>query len=163
MLEACWLWFLISKEYVEITRPKIESRDPTFFSGTRSRSRVSGNDRLFPRGSEFGPNPEIPASPVIQLRPRPGKTPPTVTARLLPFLPVSDSAVQRQKSWVAQRINRNGLLGGPCYLWVVRIYDVVGNDNETTMSLCVIYFNQNQKVQDWYFKFFYLYLILIFI
>ena len=57
---------------MELTRPKIESRDPIFFTGTRSRSRVSGNDRLFPRGSEFGPNPEIPASPVIQLRPRPG-------------------------------------------------------------------------------------------
>ena len=38
----------------------------------RARSRVSGNDRLFPRGSEFGPNLEIPAGPVIQLRPRPG-------------------------------------------------------------------------------------------
>ena len=71
MLEACWLWFVISKEYMELTRPKIESRDPIFFTGTRSRSRVSGNDRLFPRGSEFGPNPEIPASPLIQLRPRP--------------------------------------------------------------------------------------------
>ena len=43
----------------------------TFFIGTRARSRVSGNDRLFPRGSELGPNLEIPASPVIQLRPRP--------------------------------------------------------------------------------------------
>ena len=71
MLDACWLWFVISKEYVELTRLKIESRDPIFFTGTRSRSRVSGNDRLFPRGSEFGSNPEIPASPVIQLRPRP--------------------------------------------------------------------------------------------
>ena len=57
---------------MELTRPKIESHDPIFFNGTRPRSRVSGNDRLFPRGSEFGPNPEIPASPVIQLRPRPG-------------------------------------------------------------------------------------------
>ena len=72
MLEACWLsWFVILKKYVELTRPKIESRDPIFFTGTRARSRVSGNDRLFPRGSEFGPNPEIPASPVIQHRPRP--------------------------------------------------------------------------------------------
>ena len=71
MLEACWLWFVISKEYVELTRPKMESRDPIFFTGTRLRSRVFGNDRLFPRGSEFGPNPEIPASPAIQLRPRP--------------------------------------------------------------------------------------------
>ena len=52
---------------MESTRPKIESHDPIFFSGTRARSRVSGNDRLFARGSEFGPNPEIPASPVIQL------------------------------------------------------------------------------------------------
>ena len=34
-------------------------------------SRVSGNDRLFLRGSECGPNPKIPASPVIQLQPRP--------------------------------------------------------------------------------------------
>ena len=72
MLETSWLWFVISKEYVELTRPKIESRDPIFFTGTRSRSRVSGNDRLFPRGSEFGPNHEIPARPAIQLRPGPG-------------------------------------------------------------------------------------------
>ena len=71
MLETSWLWFVISKEYVELTRPKIESRDPIFFTGTRSRSRVSGNDRLFPRGSEFGPNLEIPAGPGIQLRPGP--------------------------------------------------------------------------------------------
>ena len=71
MVKACWLWFVILKKYVELTSPKIESRDPIFFIGTRARSRVSGNDRLFPRGSEFGPNPEIPASPVIQLRPRP--------------------------------------------------------------------------------------------
>ena len=71
MLEECWLWFVILKEYVELTRPKIKSRDPIFFTGTWSRSRVSGNDRLFPRGSEFGPKSEIPASPVIQLRPRP--------------------------------------------------------------------------------------------
>ena len=35
------------------------------------RTRISGNDRLFPRGSEFGPNPKIPASTVIQLRPWP--------------------------------------------------------------------------------------------
>ena len=71
MLETSWLWFVISKEYMELTRPKIESRDPIFFTGTRSRSRVSGNDRLFPRGSEFGPNLEIPAGPAIQLRPGP--------------------------------------------------------------------------------------------
>ena len=58
---------------MELTRPKIESRDPILFTGGRARSRVSGNDRLFPRGFEFGPNPEIPASPVIQLRPGPGK------------------------------------------------------------------------------------------
>ena len=73
MLETCWLWFVISKEYVELTRPKIESRDPIFFTATRSRSRVSGNDRLFPRGYEFGPNLEIPAGPAIQLRPRPAE------------------------------------------------------------------------------------------
>ena len=71
MLEACWLWFVILKKYVDLTRPKIESRDLIFFTGTRARSRVSGNDRLFPRGSEFWPNPEIPAIPVIQLQPRP--------------------------------------------------------------------------------------------
>ena len=57
---------------MELTRLKIESCDLIFFTGTRARSRVSGNDRLFPRGSEFGPNPEIPASPVILLRLRPG-------------------------------------------------------------------------------------------
>ena len=68
MLEECWLWFVILKKYVELTRPKI---DPNFFTGTRVRSRVSGNDRLFSHGSEFWPNPEIPASPVIQLRPWP--------------------------------------------------------------------------------------------
>ena len=73
MLKACWLRFVIFKKYVELTRPKIESHDPIFFTGARAGSRVSGNDRLFPRGSEFGPNPEIPASPVIQLRPRPVK------------------------------------------------------------------------------------------
>ena len=56
---------------MELTRPKIESCDPIFFTGTQARSRVYGNDPLLPRGSEFGPNPEIPASPVIQLRPRP--------------------------------------------------------------------------------------------
>ena len=72
MLKACWLWFVIFKKYVELTRPKIESRDPIFFTGARARSRVSGNDRLFSRGSEFGPNSEIPASTVIQPRPRPG-------------------------------------------------------------------------------------------
>ena len=66
LIMVCYL-----RKYVELTRPKIESRDPIFFIGTRARSRVSGNDRLFPRGSEFGPNLEIPASPVIQLRPRP--------------------------------------------------------------------------------------------
>ena len=71
MLKACWLWFVILKKYVELTRPKIESRDPIFFIGTRAGSRVYGNDLLFPRGSEFGPNLEIPASPVIQLRPQP--------------------------------------------------------------------------------------------
>ena len=32
----------------------------------------SGNDGLFPRGSEFGPNSEIPASPGVLTRPRPG-------------------------------------------------------------------------------------------
>ena len=61
---------------MELTRPKIESRDPIFFTGARARSRVPGNDRMFPRGSrgsEFGPNPEIPASPAIQLRPQPVK------------------------------------------------------------------------------------------
>ena len=68
---TCWLWFVILKKYVELTWPKIKSRDPIFFTGTQACSRVSGNDRLFPRGSKFGPNPEIPASPVIQLRPRP--------------------------------------------------------------------------------------------
>ena len=72
MLEACCLWFVILKKYVELTRPKIESRYPIFFTGTRARSQVSGNDRLFRHGSEFRPNPEIPASPVIQLGPRPG-------------------------------------------------------------------------------------------
>ena len=49
----------------------MESRDPIFFTGTRAHSWVSGNVRLFPCGSEFGPKPEIPASPVIQLRPQP--------------------------------------------------------------------------------------------
>ena len=78
MLETSWLWFVISKEYVELTRPKIESRDPIFFTGTRSRSRVSGNDRLFPCGSEFGPNLEIPAGPAIQLRPGPAYGTPNI-------------------------------------------------------------------------------------
>ena len=49
---------------MELTRLKIESCDPIFFTGTRARSRVSRNDQLFPCGSEFGPNSEIPASPL---------------------------------------------------------------------------------------------------
>ena len=61
---------VIFKKYAELTRPKIESCDQ-ILTGTRARSRVSGNDRLFPRGSEFGPNPEIHASPVVQLWLRP--------------------------------------------------------------------------------------------
>ena len=35
---------VIFKKYVELTRPKIESRDPIFFTGTRACSRVSGNE-----------------------------------------------------------------------------------------------------------------------
>ena len=62
------------------------------------------------------------------------------------------SAVQSRKFWVAKRTNHGGLLGGPCYLWVVGMYDVVGNENETAMSLCVIYFKQYQMVRDWYFE-----------
>ena len=56
LFKACWFWFVILKRYVELTRPKIESRDPMFFTGTRACLRVSGNDRLFPHGSKFGPN-----------------------------------------------------------------------------------------------------------
>ena len=63
------------------------------------------------------------------------------------------SAVQNRKFWVAERTNHGGLLGGPCYLWVVRMYDVVGNDNETAMSLCVIYFKQYKRMRDLYFQF----------
>ena len=58
---------------------------------------------------------------------------------------VYDSAVKSRKSWVAQQTNHGGSLGGPCHLWVVRIYDVVRNDNETAMSLCVIYFQPVPK------------------
>ena len=44
MLKACWLWLaILKKKYVELTRPKIESRDP-IFTGTRARSQVSGTD-----------------------------------------------------------------------------------------------------------------------
>ena len=75
MFKACWLWFVILKKYVELTRLNIKSCDPIFFTGTWARSRVSGNDRLFLHGLEFGPNPEISASPVIQLQPRPAKAP----------------------------------------------------------------------------------------
>ena len=92
MLETSWLWFVISKEYVELTRPKIESRDPIFFTGTQSRSRVSGNDRLFPRGSEFGPNLEIPAGPAIQLRPGPDRI-------YLGLYSLSGKTSYRQISW----------------------------------------------------------------
>ena len=55
-----------------VTWPDLLHRHQIFHvsAGTWSRSWVSGNDRLFPRGSEFGPNPEIPANPAIQLRPR---------------------------------------------------------------------------------------------
>ena len=91
MLKACWLWFVILKKYVELTRPKIESRDPISFTGARARSRVSGNDRLFPRGSEFGPNLEIPAGPAIQLRPRPVVNPAlTADPALTPYYSTAD-------------------------------------------------------------------------
>ena len=69
------MWFvvhlIVTDTYVELTRPKIESCDPIFFTGTRARLRVFRNDRLFPHGSKFGPDSEIPASPVVQLWPRP--------------------------------------------------------------------------------------------
>ena len=47
------------------------SHDPIFITGTRVRLRVSGNDRLFLCGFEFGPNSEIPASPRVLTRPGP--------------------------------------------------------------------------------------------
>ena len=50
MLKACWLWFVILKKYGELTRPKIESHDPIFFTGTWACSWVSRNDRLLPCG-----------------------------------------------------------------------------------------------------------------
>ena len=55
------------------------------------------------------------------------------------------SAAKNRKAWVAQRTNHGGSLGGPCHLWVDCICDVVRNDNETAMSLCVIYFQPVPK------------------
>ena len=52
------------KKYVELTRPKIEARDPISFTGTQASLRVSGNDRLLPHGSEFGPNSETLPAPM---------------------------------------------------------------------------------------------------
>ena len=57
--------------FVEVTRPKIESRDLIFFTGTQARSQVSRNDWLLPRGPEFGPESEITGSPGVQTRPQP--------------------------------------------------------------------------------------------
>ena len=44
------------KKHVELPRMKIESHDliDLIFTGTRERSQVSGNDRLFPCGPDFG-------------------------------------------------------------------------------------------------------------
>ena len=74
-------------KYVELTRPKIESRQPIFFTSTRARSRVSGNDWLFPHGSEFGPNSKITASPRVLTCPRPDqqKTNSSIGPKLMIF------------------------------------------------------------------------------
>ena len=47
MLEVCWLWFVIFKRYVELTRLKIESRDPIFFTtgNTLAKSQILGGVR----------------------------------------------------------------------------------------------------------------------
>ena len=56
---------------VALTRPKIESHDPIFFTGTQTHSRVPGNDQLFPCGSKFRSNSDIPANPGVLTHPRP--------------------------------------------------------------------------------------------
>ena len=61
----------LKKKYAELTRQKVESCDLIFFTGTRAHFRVSGNDQLFPHGSEFRPKSETPAGPGVQTRPRP--------------------------------------------------------------------------------------------
>ena len=48
MLETSWLWFVISKEYVELTRPKIESRDPIFYNRAREFPGMIGCFRTAP-------------------------------------------------------------------------------------------------------------------
>ena len=50
------------------------------------------------------------------------------------YLQCVSSAVQSPKSWVAQRTAQGGWLGGPYYLWVLRIC-CVRNDNKTLISL----------------------------
>ena len=67
-------------------------------------------------------------------------------------------AVQSWKPWVSQRTIHNGWLGGPCYVWMVRIYDVVWNDNQALISLftyviCCLFSTSTEKAWDWYFKF----------
>ena len=62
---------LYLKKYVEINQAEDRVTDLIFFTGTQARSRVSRNDHLLPRGSEFRPKSEIPASPGVQTRPRP--------------------------------------------------------------------------------------------
>ena len=63
MLKACWLCFVILKKYVELTRRKIESRDPIFLTGTRACSRVSGNDRFFSAWLRIWAQPRNPCQP----------------------------------------------------------------------------------------------------
>ena len=132
MLETSWLWFVISKEYVELTRPKIESRDPIFFTGTRSRSRVSGNDRLFPRGSEFRPNLEIPAGPAIQLRPGPGYNQrPNISVGPPPVYPVLNQCCQscndkiRSNCRTFQDMNRFNWNWHTHFLTLMRVFPLI--------------------------------------
>ena len=69
MLKTCWLWFVILRKYVELTRLKIALCDLIFFTGTRACFRVSRNNWSTLRGPKFGAGPEIHADPRVQTRP----------------------------------------------------------------------------------------------
>ena len=61
------------------------------------------------------------------------------------------SAVQSRKSWVVKRTIHAGSLGGPCYIWVVRIYWCGQKwqwNNNFVMWHCDIYFQPVTKKRE---------------
>ena len=58
MLKAWWLWFVISKKYVEVARPKIESRDPIFFMAHELAREFPGMIGCFCMAPNLGPTPK---------------------------------------------------------------------------------------------------------